>query len=103
MCPGKEYARIEVLVFLHKVVKRFKWEAVFPNEKITVDPVFAFRRITNFKNHTAISLPRHIQSTFSTTFLPLYVQLLTLWNIQIMNLYLCYIDLYFLLYLVIGL
>lgn len=42
MCHGKECAQIEILVFLHNVVKRFKWEAVFPNEKIIVDPVFAF-------------------------------------------------------------
>lgn len=34
MCPGKEYARLEVLVFMHNVVKRFKLEKDIPNEKI---------------------------------------------------------------------
>ncbi|KAL0433232.1 UNVERIFIED_CONTAM: Beta-amyrin 28-monooxygenase [Sesamum latifolium] len=34
MCPGKEYARLQVLVFMHNVVRRFKLEKVIPNEKI---------------------------------------------------------------------
>ncbi|PIN10908.1 Cytochrome P450 CYP4/CYP19/CYP26 subfamily [Handroanthus impetiginosus] len=34
MCPGKEYARLEVLVFMHNVVKRFKLEKTIPSEKI---------------------------------------------------------------------
>ncbi|XP_059658363.1 beta-amyrin 6-beta-monooxygenase-like [Cornus florida] len=34
MCPGKEYARLEVLVFMHNVVKRFKLEKAVANEKI---------------------------------------------------------------------
>ncbi|GMP79175.1 hypothetical protein CsSME_00034827 [Camellia sinensis var. sinensis] len=34
MCPGKEYARLEILVFLHNVVTKFKMEKTIPNEKI---------------------------------------------------------------------
>ncbi|KAI8002335.1 Beta-amyrin 28-monooxygenase [Camellia lanceoleosa] len=34
MCPGKEYARLEILVFLHNVVAKFKMEKTIPNEKI---------------------------------------------------------------------
>ncbi|KAM7480907.1 hypothetical protein LguiB_005490 [Lonicera macranthoides] len=39
MCPGKEFARLELLVFIHHLVKRFKFELEIPNEKITVNPM----------------------------------------------------------------
>ncbi|EOY29088.1 Cytochrome P450 - like 10 [Theobroma cacao] len=39
MCPGKEYARLEILVFMHNLVRRFKWEKLVPKEKIIVDPM----------------------------------------------------------------
>ncbi|MCD7460015.1 hypothetical protein HAX54_042670 [Datura stramonium] len=34
MCPGKEYARLETLVFMHNVVTKFKLEKLVPREKI---------------------------------------------------------------------
>ena len=38
MCPGKEYARVEILVFIYNVVTRFKLEIVNPKEKIIYNP-----------------------------------------------------------------
>ncbi|KAK0576944.1 hypothetical protein LWI29_025636 [Acer saccharum] len=38
MCPGKEYARLEILVFIHNVVTKFKFQKVLPNEKIEYIP-----------------------------------------------------------------
>ncbi|KAF2317949.1 hypothetical protein GH714_041273 [Hevea brasiliensis] len=37
MCPGKEYARLAILTFIHNVMKRFKWDLGFPKEKIIGD------------------------------------------------------------------
>ncbi|PWA92149.1 cytochrome P450 [Artemisia annua] len=34
MCPGKEYARLEILIFMHNFVNNFKLEKLNPKEKI---------------------------------------------------------------------
>ncbi|OVA05598.1 Cytochrome P450 [Macleaya cordata] len=39
MCPGRDFARVEILVFMHNLVRKFRWELVFPDEKIGVDPM----------------------------------------------------------------
>ncbi|OWM89855.1 hypothetical protein CDL15_Pgr024604 [Punica granatum] len=39
MCLGKEFARLEILVFLHNLVNRFSWELSIPNEKVIYDPM----------------------------------------------------------------
>jgi cytochrome P450 family 26 subfamily A len=39
MCPGKEYARLEILVFMHNLVRRFKFDKLIQDEKIVVNPL----------------------------------------------------------------
>lgn len=39
MCLGQEFAKLEILVFMHNIVKRFKWELVIPDEKLKYDPM----------------------------------------------------------------
>ncbi|CAI9110010.1 OLC1v1009964C1 [Oldenlandia corymbosa var. corymbosa] len=39
MCPGNDYARIAILIFLHNVAMKFKWEKSNPNEDLVHDPL----------------------------------------------------------------
>ena len=39
MCLGQEFARLEILVFIHNIVKRFKWDLVNPDEHFKYDPM----------------------------------------------------------------
>ncbi|KAK9757097.1 hypothetical protein RND81_01G139500 [Saponaria officinalis] len=39
MCPGMEFARLEILVFMHNIVTRFHWKKLFPNEMTTFHPI----------------------------------------------------------------
>ncbi|PKI76229.1 hypothetical protein CRG98_003340 [Punica granatum] len=38
MCLGKEYDRVQILVFMHNVVTKFKWKKAIPDEKIIYSP-----------------------------------------------------------------
>ncbi|XP_047333617.1 beta-amyrin 16-beta-monooxygenase [Impatiens glandulifera] len=44
MCPGNEYARLVLLVFIHRMVINFSWEKLISNEKIVSDPVPRFTK-----------------------------------------------------------
>ncbi|XP_076936207.1 beta-amyrin 16-beta-monooxygenase-like [Bidens hawaiensis] len=39
MCPGNEYARAEILVFMHNIITRYNWERLIPDEKVVIDPL----------------------------------------------------------------
>ncbi|KAK6119199.1 hypothetical protein DH2020_047047 [Rehmannia glutinosa] len=39
MCLGKEFARLEILTFLHNIIRRFRWNLLIPGEKIKCDPI----------------------------------------------------------------
>ncbi|CAH9106743.1 unnamed protein product [Cuscuta epithymum] len=39
MCLGKEFARLEILVFLPNLIKRFRWSLLVPDEKVQYDPM----------------------------------------------------------------
>ncbi|CAH9106747.1 unnamed protein product [Cuscuta epithymum] len=39
MCLGKEFARLEILIFLHNVIMRFRWNLLVPHEKVQYDPM----------------------------------------------------------------
>ncbi|CDP21078.1 unnamed protein product [Coffea canephora] len=39
MCPGNEYARVSILIFLHNVVTHFRWKKLIPDEEVLHYPV----------------------------------------------------------------
>ncbi|XP_015085863.1 beta-amyrin 28-monooxygenase [Solanum pennellii] len=39
ICLGKEFARLEMLVFLHILIRKFTWKLLVPNEKFIYDPM----------------------------------------------------------------
>ncbi|KAK4737253.1 hypothetical protein R3W88_000950 [Solanum pinnatisectum] len=39
MCVGKEFARLEILIFLHILIRKFNWKLLIPNEKVIYDPM----------------------------------------------------------------
>ncbi|KAJ0086214.1 hypothetical protein Patl1_08075 [Pistacia atlantica] len=41
MCPGKEHAKLQILVLMHNLVKTFRWEKLIPDEPLIRDPILA--------------------------------------------------------------
>jgi len=39
MCPGQGFARLEMLIFMHNLVKRFKFDKLIADEKIVFNPM----------------------------------------------------------------
>nr|XP_027092530.1 dammarenediol 12-hydroxylase-like [Coffea arabica] len=39
MCPGNEYARVSILIFLHNAVTHFRWKKLIPDEEVLHYPV----------------------------------------------------------------
>ena len=39
MCLGQDFTRLEILAFMHNIVKRFKWDLVIPDEMFKYDPM----------------------------------------------------------------
>ncbi|GMP31498.1 hypothetical protein CsSME_00005681 [Camellia sinensis var. sinensis] len=37
-CPGNEVAKLEILVFIHHLVNKFRWEVVDPKNGVEYDP-----------------------------------------------------------------
>ncbi|KAJ4723888.1 Cytochrome P450 [Melia azedarach] len=38
-CPGRQYAKLQILVFMHNVITNFRWEKVFQDEQMIWDPL----------------------------------------------------------------
>ncbi|KAI6685629.1 hypothetical protein NL676_031542 [Syzygium grande] len=39
MCLSKDYAQLQILVFLHHLVNNFKWTNAIPDEKVKFEPI----------------------------------------------------------------
>ncbi|CDP12479.1 unnamed protein product [Coffea canephora] len=39
ICPGKDFARVVILVFMYNVIGKFRWEKLLPDEKTVVLPI----------------------------------------------------------------
>ncbi|KAJ4723898.1 Cytochrome P450 [Melia azedarach] len=38
ICPGRQYAKLQILAFMHNVITKFRWEKVFQDEQMIWDP-----------------------------------------------------------------
>jgi cytochrome P450 len=54
-CLGIDFARTEMVVFLHHLVLNYEWSMVDPNEPIAMDPFPTFRKGLHLKIHKKMS------------------------------------------------
>ncbi|CAK9238648.1 unnamed protein product [Sphagnum jensenii] len=51
MCPGSEFARTEMVVFIHHLVLNYEWSMIDPFEKMTMNPFPTFQKGLQLKIH----------------------------------------------------
>ncbi|CAK9238620.1 unnamed protein product [Sphagnum jensenii] len=51
MCPGSEFARTEMLVFLHHLVLNYEWSMIDPHEQMTMNPFHTFQKGLKLRIH----------------------------------------------------
>ncbi|CAM6037119.1 unnamed protein product [Sphagnum compactum] len=51
MCPGSEFARIEMVVFLHHLVLNYEWSMIDPHEQMTMNPFHTFQKGLQLRIH----------------------------------------------------
>jgi len=51
VCPGSEFARAEMVVFLHHLVLNYEWSMIDPSEKIIMNPFPIFQKGLQLKIH----------------------------------------------------
>lgn len=39
ICPGADFARVEILLIIHHLVTKYTWTLIFPEEPITREPM----------------------------------------------------------------
>lgn len=49
MCLGNEFARMEILVYLHYLMLSFEWEMEDPEETVRMDPMPSFAKNLQLK------------------------------------------------------
>jgi cytochrome P450 family 26 subfamily A len=51
MCPGSEFARIEMVVFLHHLVLNYEWSMIDPHEQMIMNPFQTFQKGLQLRIH----------------------------------------------------
>ena len=51
MCLGNEFARTEIMVYLHYLVLNYKWEMVDAEETISIQPMPSFAKQLQLRVH----------------------------------------------------